>query len=74
MLDAQRSMNKRDYSKQRESRSGKTYFVRSPEEIDEKVILQKARFLEDLIRARKVGFNSDYLELIRNYFHALNEK
>ena len=74
MLDAQRSLHQREYSRKRESRSGETYFVRSPGEIDEKVKQQKERFLEDLIRARKVGFNSDYLELIRNYFQALTEK
>jgi len=74
LLDAQRSMQQRDYSRQREARSGKTYFLRSPNELDEKTIQQKERFLEDLIRARKVGFSSDYLELIRSYFQALTEQ
>ena len=74
LLDAQRSMHKRDYSKKRESRPGKTYFVRSPKEIDQKVLQQRDRFLDDLIRARRAGFYEDYLELIRNYFDALGEK
>ena len=74
MLDAQKSLKEREYSKKRRSRSGKTYFVRSPSQIDEKIKQQKDRFLEDLLRARKAGYNDDYLELIRNYFQALMEK
>jgi len=74
LLDAQRSMHKRDYSRKRESRPGKVYFVRSPSEIDQKVLQQRDRFLDDLIRARRAGFYEDYLELIRNYFDALGEK
>ena len=74
LLDAQRSMHQRDYSKKRESRPGKVYFVRSPKEIDQKVLQQRDRFLDDLIRARKAGFYEDYLELIRSYFDALGQK
>ncbi len=74
LLDSQRSLQERDYSKQRESKPGKSYFVRSPAEIEAKIKPEKERFLEDLIRARKVGYNEDYLELIRNYFQALSEK
>ncbi|HHM24421.1 MAG TPA: hypothetical protein ENJ23_05190, partial [Bacteroidetes bacterium] len=74
LLDAQRSMHQRDYSKKRESRPGKVYFVRSPREIDQKVLQQRDRFLDDLIRARKAGFYEDYLELIRSYFDALGQK
>ncbi len=74
LLDAQRSIREREYSRKRESRSGKTYFVRSPEDIDESIKQKKDRFLEDLIRARKAGYNEDYLELIREYFQALTDK
>lgn len=74
LLDAQRSMREREYSKKREAESGKTYFVRSPEEVGEKIRQQKDRFLEDLLRARKAGYNEDYLELIRDYFQAITDR
>jgi len=74
LLDAQRSLHQRDYSRQRQSRPGKTYFVRSPEEIRPEILQKKDRFLEDLMRARKAGFQEDYLNLIRAYFEAISRE
>ena len=72
LLDAQRSLNKRDYSKKRKSETAKEYRAVSPEEI--KLSENRDRLYEDLIRALNEGYNEDFMRLIRKYFHALSER
>lgn len=69
MLDAQRSINERDFEKQRESESGKTLSRKSPEnniQID-----KKTRIQEELQKAIREGYKKDYEKLIRRYFESL---
>jgi len=72
LLDAQRSVRRRDYSRKRQATPGKTYYVRSPGEIPSEVLQQRDRLREDLLRARRAGYSPDYLRLIERYFEALN--
>jgi len=72
LLDAQRSLNKRDYSKKRKSETAREYRAVSPGEI--KLSENRDRLYEDLIRALNEGYNEDFMRLIRKYFHALSER
>ncbi|MCD6165960.1 hypothetical protein J7K19_04540 [bacterium] len=74
LLDAQHSLRQRDRSRRRQARPGKTYIVRSPDEIPPEILQQRERFQEDLLRAQKEGYAEDYLELIRRYFEALSRE
>jgi hypothetical protein len=71
MLDAQKSMREREYSRKRKAETGKGYLAISPEELVPDVAGEKDRLQQDLLRARKEGYTRDYLELIRQYFEAL---
>lgn len=73
LLDAQRSINERDYEQNRESKSGTEFNRISPD----KLILsdQEAKDIlrEELLKAEKEGYSKDYQDLIRRYFESLNK-
>jgi hypothetical protein len=74
LLDAQRSINERDYEKQRESRSGENIAREFPAELDlsDPNALDKIR--DELNKAVKEGYSRDYEELIRKYFETLQNE
>ncbi len=74
MLDTQRSVREREYSKKRKAETGKEYAGVNPEELPDDFGETKARLQQDLLRAKKEGYSRDYLELIRKYFEALSER
>lgn len=73
LLDAQRSMRTRDYSKKRESESGKNYLPRRMVQLPQNLGEQQLKLQEDLLKALKEGYARDYRELIKKYFNALSE-
>ncbi len=73
LLDAQRSINQRDFEEQRESNTGNKFSRESPGEINLSSEERKNKIREELIKARKEGYSSDYEELIRKYYEALDE-
>jgi hypothetical protein len=74
MLDAQKSIREKEYSKQRKSQVGKVYARKSPEE-DMDTENKRAKKLQmDLMRALKEGYNPDYERLIEEYFKTLNQE
>lgn len=73
LLDAQKSMRTRDYSKKRESEGGKNYLPRRIAELPQNMGEQQIKMREDLLRALKEGYSRDYKELIKKYFDALSK-
>ncbi len=71
LLDASRSMNERDYEKNRESSSGKDVDKRSPAEIDLKRQQLMSRSTVEQLRQ---GYTADYENIIRQYFEALQRQ
>ena len=73
LLDAQRSINQRDFEENRESSEGSIYSRKSPEDIKffEK---KKDRIREELIKSIKEGYSHDYKEIIRKYYEALENE
>lgn len=71
LLDAQRSINDRDFEKERESNSGKEIAQKSPAELN----LQKSknRLKDELMKAVQEGYSKDYESLIRKYYEALQK-
>lgn len=74
LLDAQKSMHRRDFSKKREAQTAKEYTVRSPGELPRNLRDDEDRIREDLLRALREGYTIDYQELIKKYFEALARK
>jgi hypothetical protein len=71
LLDAQRSVKRRDYSRRRQARSGQDVFRQSPggEAAEDFKVLERLR--RDILRIGEEGYARDYQALIRRYFEAL---
>ncbi len=70
MLDAQRSINERDFEKRRESEQGKEITGKLPPQL--KLQNEKKTDLEkELLEAEKEGYKKDYRELIKKYYKEL---
>ncbi len=73
LLDAQRSMQDRDYSKKRKAETGKTYEVASPLPLRTQAN-NKDDLRNELLKAMKESYSKDYKDLIQKYFEALAER
>jgi hypothetical protein len=72
LLDAQRSVRRRDYTQRRQAESGENVSDRqSPPDAPSETRSQLTR--EDLLRALKEGYPPEYESLIKAYFKALSE-
>lgn len=71
MLQAQRSLHKRDYNKKRESRSVEETYSEGGSALEESDDLKKLR--RDILRALESGTPEEYQELVRQYFRAIAE-
>ncbi len=74
LLDAQRSINERDFEKQRESQVGQAFDRESPPEIIFATEEGKDQLRDELMKAIREGYAKDYEELIRKYYEALQKK
>jgi len=72
-LDAQRSLSRRDYSRNRKSETANEYRALSPSELLPGVGEKESKIKEDLLKALNEGYARDFMKLIRKYFDALNE-
>lgn len=68
MLDAQKSLRKRDYSQRRKSRPGELYEVASPPPLS---LEERERVVRDLLYKGRGYYPPEYEELIRAYFKAI---
>jgi hypothetical protein len=74
LLDAQKSINERDYEKKRESRSGETVLRDSPAELDLNNKSSQNKIRDELNKAVKEGYLRDYEDLIRKYYESLQQQ
>lgn len=74
LLEAQTSMNERDYEKDRKSETGKNYNRNSPPDLILNTEDGRNKLKDELMKAIKEGYKKDYEELIRKYFEALEKE
>ena len=74
LLDAQRSMNERDFEKNRESFTGKNVERESPPDLMLSTEEGRNKLRDELLNSVKEGYNKDYQELIKKYFEALEKE
>ena len=74
LLDAQKSINERDFEKNRESNSGKEIVRKSPADLNFSSDNGKNQITDELNRAVQEGYTKDYEELIRKYYEALQKE
>lgn len=73
LLDAQRSVNRREFDDQRESRSGDDVSRPSPPPLARDLLQPKDRAERDLLRARAERYPSEYRDLVESYLRRLQE-
>lgn len=71
LLDAQKSINERDYEKERESFAGKNIRRESPPELLLNTEEGRDKLRDELLKAIREGYLKDYEDLIRRYYEAL---
>ncbi len=71
MLDAQRSIREKEYSKKREGRSGKDKYRPTPEEMDLSKTELRKQIEKNLLHLTEEGYSENDQELIRDYFQIL---
>ena len=69
LLNAQRSMRRRDYSERRKSRPGEAYEVTPPPELS---LEEQEEMIRDMLYQRRGYYPPEYEELIRAYFKAIS--
>jgi hypothetical protein len=74
MLDAQRSVHRRDFDPQRESRPGEDIVRRSPSELPADLLRESDRLRLGLLKAEADRYPAQYRAFIESYLRALNEK
>ena len=72
LLDAQRSVNRRDFEPQRESRPGEDVARPSPPQIPAEALRENDRLRLDLLKADADRYPSQYRALIESYLRTLN--
>jgi hypothetical protein len=71
LLDAQRSLRRRDYMRERLSRPGEEVVREGPGALPEGVTRATEELREDLLRAMERSYPAEYRDLIRAYFDGL---
>ncbi len=74
MLDAQRSIHRRDFSNKREAETAQEYDAVDPGILPENLGEGSNILEERLMNALREGYKRDFEELIRNYFEQLNKQ
>lgn len=72
LLDAQRSINERDFEKNRESNSSKNFAKKSPGELN--LNSEKNKIKDELLKIINEGYSKDYEDLIRKYYETLEKE
>ena len=73
MLDATRSMNRRDFYPQRESRAGEDVARRSAPELNPELLRENDRLRSDLLKSEADRYPAQYRAFIEAYLRSLNE-
>jgi hypothetical protein len=74
MLDAEKSLRERDYSKQRRAEMGEDVVRASPRQLSPEAISKEAAAKDDLSRFMQEAYPKEYEQLIKEYFKALSEE
>ncbi|RJQ62437.1 MAG: hypothetical protein C4517_06485 [Stygiobacter sp.] len=74
LIDAQRSVNERDFEKDRKSNTGENIARNTPPELILSTDEGKNKLRDELQKAIREGYKKDYEDLIRKYFESLLDK
>jgi len=74
LLDAQKSIREKEYSRKRKAEYEKQQLVKSPPELQKDLIQKEDWLRKELLEALEEGYSPEYKQLIRKYFESLYNK
>jgi len=74
LLDAEKSLRERDYSRQRRAEVGEDVFRPSPNQLAPEATQKEGSAKDDLSRFMQEAYPKEYEQLIKDYFKALSEE
>jgi hypothetical protein len=74
LLDAEKSLKERDYSKQRRAEVGEDVSRPSPKDLPYELTQGEEKASDDLLRFMQEAYPKEYEQLIKDYFKALSEE
>ena len=74
LLDAQRSVNRREFEEKRESQVGEWVVRDSPAALPRSLLEPESRRDHDLLRARSERYAAEYRDLVESYLRRLQEE
>jgi hypothetical protein len=72
LLDAQRSINRRDFDPERESRPGVDIARRGPAELPQELLRENDRLRMDLLKSEADRYPAQYRAFVEAYLRTLN--
>ncbi len=72
LLDAQKSVREKEYSRKREAEREEIQLAKSPPELRKELLQQRDRLQKELRDALEEGYTQEYRELIKDYFEFLS--
>ncbi len=74
LLDAQKSVREKEYSKKRKAEREDQKLVNSPPELKRELLQREDELRKELMRALEEGYTPEYRELIKLYFETLSRE
>jgi hypothetical protein len=74
LLDAQKSVREKEYSKKRQAKTGQNVLVKSPPQLREELLRKEDFLRKELMNAIQEGYPAEYREYIRKYFEILTRQ
>jgi hypothetical protein len=74
LLDAQKSIREKEYSKKREAEREDKIIVKSPPELKKELFDREDLLKKELIQALKEGYSSEYKDFIKLYYDILSRQ
>ena len=74
MLDAQKSIREKEFSKKRQAERGENIVAKSPPELKRQILDKENRLHKELIQSLKEGYSSEYKDYIKLYYEILSRR
>jgi hypothetical protein len=74
MLDAQKSVREKEYSKKRQAERENTSIAKSPPELKQEMLEQENKLRKEMLNSLKEGYSPEYKEYIKSYYELLSRQ
>ena len=74
LLDAQKSIREKEFSKKRQAERGEKIVMKSPPELKRQMLDKENKLHKELIQSLKEGYSTEYKEYIKLYYEILSRR